>query len=135
MSKMFKEQLEEVSDKKKMSPRELEFMHFIWKYPNGISSEVIYAHFPQTRSTKSTVLSCLSKKGYVENKQEGLHHIYKPIVTKIEYEQEMIRQQLEGLLGSSSLSRFVAAFSGRETLTEKQNEKVKELLEALEKEV
>lgn len=38
--------------KKKLSATEFEFMKFIWKYPEGVSSEEIYQAFPQARGTK-----------------------------------------------------------------------------------
>ena len=42
--------------KKKLSATEFEFMKFIWKHPEGVSSEEIYQAFPQARGTKSTIL-------------------------------------------------------------------------------
>ena len=55
-------------------------MRFIWKHPEGVSSEAIYEHFPQPRGTKSTVLYNISEKGYVEKVQQGLHHFYRALV-------------------------------------------------------
>ena len=55
-------------------------MRFIWKHPEGVSSEAIYEHFPQPRGTKSTVLDNISEKGYVEKVQQGLHHFYRALV-------------------------------------------------------
>ena len=49
--------------KKKLSATEFEFMKFIWKHPEGVSSEEIYQAFPQARGTKSTILYHLSEKG------------------------------------------------------------------------
>lgn len=126
------ERLETLGGKKKLSPRELEFMQFIWDYSTGISSEEIYAHFSQNRSTKSTVLANLSKNGYVQNRQEGLHHIYTPLVERVEYEKALVHQQLKELWGNCSFEKLVAAFCGKENLTEKQCEKIQELLEELE---
>ena len=68
--------------KKKLSATEFEFMKFIWKHPEGVSSEEIYQAFPQARGTKSTILYHLSEKGYVDKKLSGLHHFYTVLVTK-----------------------------------------------------
>lgn len=124
--------LEGLDGRKKLSPMELEFMQYIWKYPDGVGSEEIYAHFPQARGTKSTVLYNISKKGYVEKHQEGLHHVYTALVAQADYEQSVMKQQLGSSIGYHSLERLVTAFCGRERLTEKQKEKVRELLEELE---
>ncbi|MDE7320958.1 MAG: BlaI/MecI/CopY family transcriptional regulator [Lachnospiraceae bacterium] len=127
------EPLKMLGGKKNLSPMELEFMRYIWEHPDGISSEEIYEHFPQARGTKSTVLYNISQKGYVEKRQEGLHHIYTALVGRAEYEQALVRQQFLKSMGSSSLEGLVAAFCGKEKLTEKQKEKVQELLEEMER--
>lgn len=123
--------LEMLGGRKKLSPMELEFMRYIWGHPDGISSEKIYEHFPQARGTKSTVLYNISQKGYAEKRQEGLHHIYTALVSRTEYEQVLIRQQFLKTVGDGSLESIVAAFCGKEELTERQKEKVRELLEEM----
>lgn len=133
MARMSEKSLDALNGKKKLSPMELEFMQFIWKHPDGISSEEIYAHFPQVRGTKSTVLYNISKKGYVEKRQEGLHHIYTALMSQADYEQSVMKQQFGNSMGYHSLERLVATFCGKESLTEKQKKKVRELLEELEK--
>ena len=55
-------------------------MRFIWKHPEGVSSEAIYEHFLQPRGTKSTFLYNISEKGYVEKVQQRLHHFYRALV-------------------------------------------------------
>lgn len=127
------EPLEMLGGRKKLSPVELEFMKFIWQHPKGISSEEIYGHFPQTRGTKSTILYNISQKGYVEKRQEGLHHFYIALVTHMEYKQALVRQEFAKSMGSNSLEALVAAFCGKEKLTEKQKKKVQELLEEMER--
>ena len=120
--------------KKKLSATEFEFMKFIWKHPEGVSSEEIYQAFPQARGTKSTILYHLSEKGYVDKKQSGLHHFYTVLVTQEEYEQALLRQQIEGVLGNTSFERLVAAFCGK-TLSKAQIEKTRNLLKELEDEL
>lgn len=134
MARKAEKPLERIGGKKRLSVTELKFMEVIWAHPEGISSEEIYQRFPQARGTKSTILYNISEKGYVENRQEGLHHIYTPLVTRLEYEQALICQELEKSFGSSSFERLVAAFCGKESLTEKQKEKVRELMDEIEEE-
>lgn len=133
MARTSEEPLEMLGGKKKLSPMELEFMQFIWEHPQGISSEEIYRHFPQARGTKSTVLYHISEKGYVENRQEGRHHFYTALVGRGEYEKALVRQEFMKTLGSTSFEKLVAAFCGKETLTQRQQKKVQELLEELER--
>lgn len=68
----------------------------------------------------------------MENRQEGLHHIYTALVGRAEYEQALVRQQFLKSMGGSTLEGLVAAFCGKEKLTERQKEKVRELLEEME---
>lgn len=126
--------LKSIGGKKRLSATELEFMRFIWENSEGISSEEIYRHFPQARGTKSTILFNIAAKGYVENRQEGLHHIYTPLVTRLEYEQALITEELEKTFGVSSFDKLVAAFCGKEKLTEEQKKRVHGLLEQIKEE-
>ena len=123
--------LNELGGRKKLSPSELRFMQYIWDFPEGISSEKIYAHFPQPRGTKSTILGKLTEKGYVTNKQEGLHHIYMFSVTRVEYEKAILHQQVKEVLGGDSFVHLVAAFCGKEKLTKRQEEKIQDILKEI----
>ena len=37
---------------KKLSPMEYKYMEFIWKFPQGVYSNLIYDEFPQAQGTK-----------------------------------------------------------------------------------
>ena len=130
---MSNEILEGLNGKKDLSRTELEFMRFIWSHPDGVSSEEIYAHFPQTRGTKSTILYNISKKGYVEKRQEGRDHFYTALVSRMEYEQAVIRTCFGPLMEYATLEAMVASYFRKKQLTEKQKELVKDLLEELKK--
>ena len=54
--------------------------------------------------------------------------------TQEEYEQALLRQQIEGVLGNTSFERLVAAFCGK-TLSKAQIEKTRNLLKELEDEL
>lgn len=129
------EYLEYLGGLKKLSPAEYEFMKLIWEKPEGISSEELYNNpdFKQPQGTKSTILFKINEKGYVNVVQRGLHHFYSPKVTRKEYEQALVKQKLKKSFGHSSLSTLVASFCGKETLTEKQKDKINQLLEEIEK--
>lgn len=131
MARIAEKPLERIGGKKRLSATEMKFMEVIWAHPEGISSEEIYKQFPQARGTKSTTLYNISEKGYITNRQEGLHHIYTALVSRLEYEQAVICQELEKTFGSSSFERLVAAFCGKEKLTKEQKKKVQALLEEI----
>jgi len=116
---------------KSLSAMELTFMQFIWEFPEGVSSEQIYEHFPQARGTKSTILYNIASKGYVQNHQEGRHHIYKALISRETYEKMMLQKQLEKTLGNHSFERLVAAFCGKERLSEKQADKARKFLQEI----
>lgn len=132
MARPTEQPLDCLGGRKKLSATELAFMKYIWKHPDGVSSEEIYNHFSQARGTKSTVLYNISEKGYVKNSQCGRHHIYTALITRTEYEQALLHQQIKGVIGTTSFERLVAAFYGKKSLSESQIEKVKNLLKEME---
>lgn len=125
------EGLKRLDGRKKLSPNELKLMRYIWEFPDGVSSEKIYAHFTQPRGTISTMLNKLSEKRYVVNHQEGLHHFYRCLVTRVDYENAVLHQQLKEVLGGDSFVHLVAAFCGKEKLTKEQKERAQELLKEI----
>lgn len=128
-----RECLEYLGGLRKLSSAEFEFMKLIWEKPDGISSEEIYNNpkFKQPQGTKSTILFKISEKGYVDTVQRGRHHFYYPRFTRIEYEQAVIKQKLKNSFGHASLMKLVAAFCGKDTLTEEQSRKISTLLEEI----
>ncbi|MDE7212825.1 MAG: BlaI/MecI/CopY family transcriptional regulator [Lachnospiraceae bacterium] len=106
-------------------------MKLIWAHPEGISSREIYASpdFHQEQGTKSAILFKINEKGYVKTVQQGRHHIYYPLFSQQEYEQALLKQQLENSLGNSSFLDLVASFCGKSHLTKKQEERINQLLE------
>ena len=128
--------LDYLDGRKKLSATELKFMEFIWEHPEGISSEQIYENkrFHQATGTKSTILYNISEKGYIRNVQQGRHHIYYPNVTKLEYEQAVIKQRLKRSFEQSSFTNLFASFFGKNELSEKQIKRIEQMLEEIENE-
>jgi len=132
-SKKQREGLEYLGGLKKLSSAEFEFMKLIWEKPDGISSEEIYSNpkFKKPQGTKSTILFKISEKGYVNTVQRGRHHFYYPKFTRIEYEQAVIKQKLKNSFGHASIMKLVAAFCGKDSLTEEESRKISSLLEEI----
>lgn len=127
--------LSTLGNKKRLSPTEQRFMEFLWQYPEGVNSEQVYEAFSQARGTKSTILYNLSQKGYMDKRQEGLHYIYTPLVSREEYEQALLCQQLEDSFGEASFARLVAAFCGKKQLNEEQQARAQAFLQEIKESV
>ena len=135
MARPAEELLEDLGGKKKLSATELEFMKFFWDNPEGVSSEELYRSFPQTRGTKSTLLYNMSEKGYVRGRQQGRHHIYTALVTREEYEQALLRQQVRSVFGDASIERLLAAFCGKKEIAPDTMARIRALLEDVDDDV
>ena len=74
----------------------------------------------------------LTRKGYLESKQVGIHHVYNTLVSANEYERAVLKQQIKKATGSSTFEHLVAAFYGKDKLNKKQQEKVNSLIKEFE---
>ena len=126
--------LDELNGMKKLSALELEFMQYIWDFPDGVNTMDIYSHFDLARGTMTTIIYRIVNKGYLKKvKKDGLHYVYIYTVSRTDYEKAIMRQQLKEMQRDPSLFRAVAAFCGKEELPEQQKEKVQELLDDIKK--
>lgn len=125
------EKLQYLNGVRKLSSTERTFMELIWAHPEGINSEEIYKDesFHQSQGTKSAILFKINEKGYVRSVQQGRHHIYYPLFSRQEYDEAVMKQQLEKSFGSPSFLSLVASFCGKKNLTEKQIQRINQLLE------
>ena len=119
---------------KKLSPMEYKFMEFIWKFPQGVYSNLIYDEFPQAQGTKGAVLFHIKEKGYVSVQQKGKQTLYTPLISKLEYDKMAINMRLKDKFGSSRLENLIAALCGKKSLTEQQVDKLYQLIEELKEE-
>lgn len=125
--------LEYLGGRKCLTPKEYDFMkNFIWMHSGDISSSEIYEKAEMPRGTVSTILFSVSEKGYLKKKQEGWHHIYTVLVSELEYERALLRQQLKKATGKGSFEYLIAAFYGKDTLSEEQLNKINDLLKDFE---
>ena len=107
--------LDELNGMKKLSALELEFMQYIWDFPDGVNTMDIYSHFDLARGTMTTIIYRIVNKGYLKKvKKDGLHYVYIYTVSRTYYEKAIMRQQLKEMQRDPSLFRAVAAFCGKE---------------------
>lgn len=133
MTKKALESLEFLGGRKPLSKTELAYMKVIWDNPDGISSEDIYRQFPNAAGTKSTILFRVSEKGYVNLIREGLHFLYIPQVTELQYQQALMQAKLKKTFGISQLPNFIAAFCGKQKLSDDELQNIKDFIKDLEK--
>lgn len=119
---------------KKLSNTEMEFMDVIWAHPEGITSEELYAKFPQALGTKSTILHRIAGKGLVDVVRSGKHHLYVPKITKETYISSFFMEKMKKEFSITSFEGMVAAFCGRTKLKPEEKDRVQQLLEELKNE-
>jgi len=82
------------SDEKRLTNVELELMTILWGLGEANVTQVI-AVLPAERvlayTSVSTILRILEGKGFVAARREGRGHLYKPQVTRSEYEARAVK--------------------------------------------
>ena len=116
----------------KLSPAEYRYMRVIWNHPEGITSNELYRPYSLTMGGQSTLLRNVVRKGYATSKHVGKQVYYYPVGTRLEYDRQVVGEQLEKKMGRPSLGALVAAFCGRDELNEEEEKKLEFLIQELE---
>lgn len=113
---------------KRLSETELKVMEKIWSAPEGIETDVIYGYFKEEYavSTIGTILKRILQKECAVKYRKGLHHVFVPICTKEEYGRVIEEQEMSKVVGK--IEPVLAAFYGREKLSEGQAEQLRKML-------
>ncbi|MCI8728105.1 MAG: hypothetical protein HFG66_18815 [Hungatella sp.] len=123
--------------KNTLAAAELEFMSFFWASDGEKCKKDLVEEFSKKGKSGSNIsffLYKLTKKGFLISRREGRNFYYKPSISKLEYEQFLINNNLSKTYGQS-LEMILANFCGRESLNERELENVREWLKDLEKEL
>lgn len=80
-------------------------------------------------STIGTILKRILQKECAVSKRKGLHHIFIPLVSREDYFQIIEEQDLSKVSGK--IENLIASFYGKDTLTSKQAEKLREMLKEM----
>ncbi len=118
----------------RLSPMEYKFMEFIWRHPQGVYSSEIYEAFPQALGTKGAVLFHIKEKGFVATQQKGKQTLYLPLIPKRDYDIMLIEKKMRKSFGSNGLENLIATLCGKEKLSDKQVDKLYNLIEELKEE-
>ncbi len=113
----------------RMGPAETQFAEIIWEYEpiaSGELSKLAEEKLNWKKTTSFTVIKRLSERGIIQN-QKG---IVTSLISREEYYARHSEQYVEDTFGGS-LPAFMAAFSTRKKLSDKEIEEMKRLIEQM----
>ena len=113
----------------RMGPAETQFAEIIWEYEpiaSGELSKLAEEKLNWKKTTSFTVIKRLSERGIIQN-QKG---IVTSLISKEEFFARHSEQYVEDTFGGS-LPAFMAAFSTRKKLTDKEIDEMKNLIEKM----
>lgn len=113
---------------------ELELMEMFWNAGEPMSFRQIMEYLTTElqkdwkKQTLNTYLSNMQKTGLLKAERgKGYYQSYSAAYTKEEYVQQWTRKLVEDSYGNS-ISNFVAAFTGGESISEEEAERLRKLL-------
>ena len=113
----------------RMGPAETQFAEIIWEHEpitSGELSKLAEQKLNWKKTTSFTVIKRLSERGIIQN-QKG---IVTSLISKEEFFARHSEQYVEDTFGGS-LPAFLAAFSTRRKLTDKEIDEMKSLIEKM----
>ena len=113
----------------RMGPAETQFTEIIWEHEpitSGELSKLAEQKLNWKKTTSFTVIKRLSERGIIQN-QKG---IVTSLISKEEFFARHSEQYVEDTFGGS-LPAFLAAFSTRKKLTDKEVDEMKSLIEKM----
>jgi len=115
----------------KLTNKEEEIMHILWKLEKAFVKEVM-AEITEDQphyNTLSTIVRNLEDKGYVSHKAFGNTHQYFPIIKKEDYRKAFMNNAIENYFNNSYKS-MVSFFAEEEKISA---EELREILNIIEK--
>jgi predicted transcriptional regulator len=101
----------------KLTNKEEEIMHILWKLQKAFVKDVL-AEIKNDKphyNTLSTIIRNLEEKGYVSYNAYGKTHQYFPIVTKEDYKKKFMNTAIENYF-NSSYKNVVSFFAKEEKI-------------------
>lgn len=109
---------------------EEEVMQILWKLGKGFVNDVL-EHYSEPRpayNTVSTIIRILEKKGFIDHKAFGKTHEYFPLVSKQDYTRLFMGNVVKGYF-DDSLNKMVSFFTGDESMTMKEMEEIRGIID------
>ncbi|OIQ18613.1 MAG: transcriptional regulator [Flavobacterium sp. MedPE-SWcel] len=115
----------------KLTNKEEEIMHILWKLEKAFVKEVL-AEITEDKphyNTLSTIIRNLEEKGYVGHTAYGNTHQYHPLIAKEEYRKKFMNTAIEHYFNNSYKS-MISFFAKEEKISA---EELREILDMIEK--
>ena len=115
----------------KLTNKEEEIMHIIWKLEKAFVNDVI-AEIKEDKphyNTLSTIVRNLEDKGYVSHKAFGKTHQYFPIVSLEDYKKKFMKAAITNYF-NNSYKNVVSFFAEEEKISV---DELKEIIDLIEK--
>jgi predicted transcriptional regulator len=109
---------------------EEEVMQILWKLGKGFVNDVL-EHYPEPRpayNTVSTIIRILEKKKFIDHKAFGKTHEYYPLISKEDYTRQFMGNVVKGYF-DDSLNKMVSFFTGDESMTTKEMEEIRGIID------
>jgi BlaI family transcriptional regulator, penicillinase repressor len=115
----------------KLTNKEEEIMHILWKLKKAFVKEVMAEIIDEQPhyNTLSTIIRNLEEKGYVSHNAYGNTHQYFPIVAIEEYRKEFMNTAIENYF-DNSYKNMVSFFAEEDKISA---DELREILEIIEK--
>lgn len=125
----------------KLTNVEYEFMEYVWSNQQPLNFQDFKQHFIEKiqnhewiEKTISTYLSVLVKKKFLTAQRSGRIFYYKPIISRLEYQQFILNETLNKKVGSS-IEGIVAAFCGIDDASDEDLKSIDEYLTEITKKI
>ena len=112
-----------------MPDAEYEVMEMLWKCGNEIRQTELLKEFERAgkdwkRQTLNTLITRLEEKGLIERE----NRVVKALMTREKFNHMQMKENIEHMYGGK-LSSFLAAFTGQETISREEADKILRILE------
>ena len=112
----------------KISEAEAEVMEVVWDSGEWIGVPLVHEKLSENRkwayNTVGTFMNRLCAKGFLESKKEGKTNLYRALISRSEYKNELTREFLDEIHHGSKRSLFAALYGGKLS-----DEKIDELMD------
>lgn len=115
---------------KELTQRELEVLEILWAIKRGFVKDVI-DKFPDPKppyTTVSSIIRILESKGFVSHKTYGKTHEYMPLVSRIKYKKNLLKNMVT-VFFEGSFENVVSFMTKENELSEKEINEIAELIE------
>jgi BlaI family transcriptional regulator, penicillinase repressor len=126
-----------MNNAKKYSPTEseLEILHILWEKGVGTVRDV-HEIIEQTKETGYTttlkMMQIMTEKGLIERETATRTHVYKPVISREEIQENFLNKMLNGLFRGSA-GRLVLGALDQKQLSNEEIKEIKDYLDQIEK--